>query len=166
MAAQARKPVLLTGIRDMDHGTEWASFRRHHDPVHSMNRRGSRQGNAATKRSFDFSKRVRICRCVHRSRDVAREDVSGYIGVFCNPQRGPVGNGLLSQVEFVNSNKSKAGLALTMTFADVAKIVFEAATDGKPQLRYFVGDTRNGWLKARNELGESGYISFMRKKFA
>lgn len=53
-----------------------------------------------------------------------------------------------------------------MTSSDVAKVVFEAATDGKPQLRYFVGDAQSGWLKARKELEENDYIAFMRQKFA
>ncbi len=61
---------------------------------------------------------------------------------------------------------ARLGGAVTMTSSDVAKVVFEAATDGKPQLRYFVGDAQSGWLKARKELEENDYIAFMRQKFA
>lgn len=61
---------------------------------------------------------------------------------------------------------ARLGGAVAMTSSDVAKVVFEAATDGKQQLRYFVGDAQSGWLKARKELEENDYIAFMRQKFA
>lgn len=60
---------------------------------------------------------------------------------------------------------ARLGSALTMTSADVADVVHEAATDGTNRLRYFVGDNDNGWLKARRELAEDDYIAHMRSKF-
>lgn len=60
---------------------------------------------------------------------------------------------------------ARMGGALTMTSADVANVVHEAATDGTTRLRYFVGNSDNGWLKARRELDEDDYIAHMRSKF-
>ncbi|MCM2471962.1 SDR family oxidoreductase [Rhizobium sp. CG5] len=61
---------------------------------------------------------------------------------------------------------ARLGGALTMTSADVAKVVHGAATDGTDRLRYFVGDETSGWLKARRELSEDDYIAYMRANFA
>ncbi len=48
---------------------------------------------------------------------------------------------------------------------DVAKVIFDAATDGSDRLRYTVGDDAGGFLEARNELSDQGYVDFMRSHF-
>ncbi|RDI99733.1 SDR family NAD(P)-dependent oxidoreductase [Dyella solisilvae] len=55
--------------------------------------------------------------------------------------------------------------ARMMTSDEVAQVIYEAATDGSDRLRYLVGDDARGFVKARRELPEEGYIDFMRAHF-
>ncbi len=55
--------------------------------------------------------------------------------------------------------------AKMMTSSDVAKVIFEAATDGKDQLRYLVGDDARGFVKARRSMEDQAYVDFMRGQF-
>ncbi|PWC37468.1 SDR family oxidoreductase [Azospirillum sp. TSO35-2] len=55
--------------------------------------------------------------------------------------------------------------ATTMDSDDVARVVFEAVTDGTDQLRYLVGDDARGFIKARRTLPEAEYVAFMRSWF-
>jgi len=57
------------------------------------------------------------------------------------------------------------GKACTISALDVAKVIYQAATDGTPQLRYLIGDDSRGFIRARRELPEEDYIAFMRTKF-
>ncbi|EJJ27450.1 SDR family oxidoreductase [Rhizobium sp. CF142] len=56
--------------------------------------------------------------------------------------------------------------AKMMTSADVADVIYEAATDGKNQLRYLVGDDARGFVKARHSMDDQAYVDFMREHFA
>lgn len=56
--------------------------------------------------------------------------------------------------------------ARSMSSNDVAEAIFKAATDGTDRLRYLVGDEANPIVKARYELSEEDYVSFMRSRFA
>jgi len=49
---------------------------------------------------------------------------------------------------------------------DVAQTIYEAATDGSRQLRYFVGNDTRGFLKARYETSsDEEYMKWMRSYF-
>ncbi|WP_114240108.1 SDR family oxidoreductase [Dyella sp. C9] len=52
-----------------------------------------------------------------------------------------------------------------MSSAEVAEVIWQAVTDGSEQLRYLVGDDARGFVRARRELNEQGYIDFMRSHF-
>ncbi|TCR90937.1 SDR family oxidoreductase [Rhizobium sp. BK376] len=67
-----------------------------------------------------------------------------------------------------SSQQAFAGMAAarTMNSVDVAAVVHEAATDGTDRLRYLVGDDARGFIKARREMTDQGYIDFMRAHFA
>jgi hypothetical protein len=56
--------------------------------------------------------------------------------------------------------------ARTTSSNDVAKIIYEAATDGTDRLRYLVGDDSRGFIKARQEMSDQDYVDFMRSRFA
>jgi len=60
---------------------------------------------------------------------------------------------------FANMSASR-----TVSSDDVANIIFEAATDGTKRLRYLVGNDSRGFIKARKELSDRDYITFMRLK--
>jgi NAD(P)-dependent dehydrogenase (short-subunit alcohol dehydrogenase family) len=60
---------------------------------------------------------------------------------------------------------AKASAARTQSSEDVAKAIFEAATDGTPRLRYLVGTDSRGFIKARQEMKEDEYVRFMRSHF-
>lgn len=47
----------------------------------------------------------------------------------------------------------------------VADVVYEAATDGKNDLRYIIGNDIKDWVKARTTLTEAGYISYMKEMY-
>ncbi len=48
---------------------------------------------------------------------------------------------------------------------DVARTILGAATDGTDRLRYLVGDDSRGFVRARREMPEQGYVEFMRSHF-
>ncbi len=52
-----------------------------------------------------------------------------------------------------------------MAAADVAALIFTAATDGTAKLRYPIGDDARGFMKARRQLDDQAYVDFMRKTF-
>lgn len=51
------------------------------------------------------------------------------------------------------------------TEEDVAKVIFDAATDGTDQLRYVATEDIQPLVKARRETSETEYIAFMRSQF-
>lgn len=56
--------------------------------------------------------------------------------------------------------------AARMIGADqVAQVIYGAATDGTDQLRYLVGDDTRGFIKAKRELPDQEYVTFMRSFF-
>lgn len=61
-----------------------------------------------------------------------------------------------------------AGMAATRTTSsdDVARTLFEAATDGSDRLRYFVGSDPRGFLHAKQNLPDADYVAFLRAFFA
>ncbi len=98
------------GLIHSDQGSQftsidWASFRRHHNLVHSTSRRGNCHDNAVAESFFNLLKRERIRRKVYRSRDEARQDVFDYIEMFYNRKRKHVRNGMLSPVKFEKQQK-------------------------------------------------------------
>jgi len=56
--------------------------------------------------------------------------------------------------------------ARTMSSEDIAKVIYDAATDGTERLRYLAGDDARGFIKARREMSDQDYINFMRAQFA
>jgi NAD(P)-dependent dehydrogenase (short-subunit alcohol dehydrogenase family) len=55
--------------------------------------------------------------------------------------------------------------ARTTSADEVAKVIYDAATDGTDRLRYLVGDDSRGFIKARQELSDQDYVDFMRSRF-
>jgi len=55
--------------------------------------------------------------------------------------------------------------AATASAADVAKVIFEAATDGTDRLRYVATDDIAPIIEARRQTSEPDYIAFMRSNF-
>lgn len=78
-------------------------------------------------------------------------------------------NGSLTDYDaFVaRTNAVFAGLraARLATEEDVARVIFEAATDGENQLRYVATADIAPLVKARRETSEQEYIAFMRSRF-
>ncbi len=75
---------------------------------------------------------------------------------------------LIDYVPFIEKTRqafAAMGKARTISALDVAQVIYQAATDGTPQLRYLIGDDSRGFIRARRELSEEDYISFMRTKF-
>lgn len=62
------------------------------------------------------------------------------------------------------ANATFAGLRAERhaTEEDVAKVIFQAATDGTTQLRYVATEDIVPWVKMRREASEAEYIPFMR----
>ncbi|MBW4639211.1 MAG: SDR family oxidoreductase [Gloeocapsa sp. UFS-A4-WI-NPMV-4B04] len=52
------------------------------------------------------------------------------------------------------------------TEEDVAKVIYQAATDGTDRLRYVATEDIKPMVKARRETSENEYIAFMRTRFA
>ena len=64
------------------------------------------------------------------------------------------------------ANATFAGLRASRraTEEDVAKVIYEAATDGTTQLRYVATADIVPWVKMRRETSEAEYIAFMRSQ--
>jgi hypothetical protein len=56
--------------------------------------------------------------------------------------------------------------ARTMSSEEIAKVIYDAASDGTERLRYLVGDDARGFIEARREMSDQGYINFVRAQFA
>ncbi len=61
-----------------------------------------------------------------------------------------------------------AGLqaARKTTADDVARVIFDAATDGSSRFRYFVGEDVGDFVQAKREKSDQDYIHFMRARFS
>lgn len=56
--------------------------------------------------------------------------------------------------------------ATAVSSEDVAELIYTAATDGSDKLRYFIGDDKRGFLKARYESkNDDEFIAYMRSFF-
>jgi NAD(P)-dependent dehydrogenase (short-subunit alcohol dehydrogenase family) len=55
--------------------------------------------------------------------------------------------------------------ASSITSGDVAKVIFQAATDGTDRLRYLVGDDARGFVKAWETMRDEDYVAYMRGYF-
>jgi NAD(P)-dependent dehydrogenase (short-subunit alcohol dehydrogenase family) len=64
-----------------------------------------------------------------------------------------------------NEAFSRLTAARTITAEEVAHVIHDAVTDGTDRLRYLVGDDARGFIKARRNLDDQGYIDFMRQRF-
>jgi len=60
---------------------------------------------------------------------------------------------------------ARMSAARMLSAEDVAKVIYGAATDGTDQLRYLVGNDTRGFIKARQEMSEQDYVTFMRSWF-
>lgn len=49
--------------------------------------------------------------------------------------------------------------------AEIAEVIFGAATDGTDRLRYFCGEDTGGLVRARREMPEEQFMEFMRSRF-
>lgn len=65
----------------------------------------------------------------------------------------------------IGESFKKMSDARTISSEDVAKVIFEAATDTSDRLRYLVGNDTRGFIAARYEKSEQDYVRFMRSKF-
>ncbi len=77
--------------------------------------------------------------------------------------------GLPDYNEFLQRAQRSFGAMIAarmMTSSDVAGVIYEAATDGRDQLRYLVGDDARGFVKARRSMDDQAYVDFMRGQFA
>jgi NAD(P)-dependent dehydrogenase (short-subunit alcohol dehydrogenase family) len=52
------------------------------------------------------------------------------------------------------------------TADDVARVIFDAATDGSSRFRYFVGEDVGDLVQAKREKSDQDYIHFMRARFS
>jgi len=59
----------------------------------------------------------------------------------------------------------KLSAVATATGEDVAKVIYEAASDGSDQLRYVATDDIKPMVKSRRETSEAEYIAYMRSRF-
>ena len=64
-----------------------------------------------------------------------------------------------------NDAFTRMGAVRSMNSDEVAKVIYDAATDGTDRLRYLVGDDNRGFAKARHELSDQAYVEFMRPRF-
>ncbi len=55
--------------------------------------------------------------------------------------------------------------ARTISAADVAEVIFRAATDGRPDLRYLAGHDTRGFVHAWDDFSNADYVEFMRGRF-
>jgi putative transposase len=102
-----KKPVLVHTDQGSQYTSrDWAAFLRAHNLEHSMSRRGNCHDNAVAESFFNLLKRERIRRRTYKSREVARQDVFDYIEMFYNPKRKHARNGMLSPVDFENSQRN------------------------------------------------------------
>ncbi len=60
---------------------------------------------------------------------------------------------------------AKMSAARSIDADDVAKAIYDAATDGTDRLRYLVGNDTRGFIKARAEMADQDYVAFMRAHF-
>ncbi len=51
------------------------------------------------------------------------------------------------------------------TAEQIAEVVYEAATDGKDQLRYVAGKDANAWYQQRLEIGDQAFMEFIHQSF-
>ncbi len=65
------------------------------------------------------------------------------------------------------TRRTFAGFAAARSISadDVAKIIVQAATDGRDQLRYLAGNDTRGFVLAWDQLSNADYVAFMRSKF-
>ena len=68
-------------------------------------------------------------------------------------------------VACTNEAFARMTAARMITSEDVAKVIYDAATDGTERLRYLVGYDAHGFIKARREMSDQDYITFMRSHF-
>ncbi|MDR3460031.1 MAG: SDR family oxidoreductase [Verrucomicrobiae bacterium] len=52
-----------------------------------------------------------------------------------------------------------------VTSAEVAQVIYEAATDGTARLRYFIGEDVGGFVAAKQGMVDQDYVDFMRARF-
>jgi hypothetical protein len=60
---------------------------------------------------------------------------------------------------------SRMSAARLIDSGDVARVVYEAATDGSDRLRYLVATTHEASWKARAALADQEYVDFIRSHF-
>ena len=101
-----KQPVLIHSDQGSQYTSrDWAAFLRAHNLNHSMSRRGNCHDNAVAESFFNLLKRERIPRRRYKTREDARQDIFEYIEMFYNPKRKHARNGMLSPVDFENSQR-------------------------------------------------------------
>jgi NAD(P)-dependent dehydrogenase (short-subunit alcohol dehydrogenase family) len=68
-------------------------------------------------------------------------------------------------VQRTNEAFARMSAARMLSAEAVAKVIYGAATDGTDQLRYLVGNDTRGFIKARQEMSDKDYVTFMRSWF-
>ena len=68
-------------------------------------------------------------------------------------------------VERTNQAFARMTAARSMISGDIARVIYEAATDGTDRLRYLAGNDSRGFIRAKREMPDQDYVEFMRSKF-
>jgi len=69
--------------------------------------------------------------------------------------------------QFIADSTAKLGSMSTdlSTAAEVAEVIYQAATDGSDQLRYTVGQDAKGWIENRTSMDDLTFARHMREYF-
>jgi len=68
-------------------------------------------------------------------------------------------------VTHTNAIFARMGAGRKISADEVAKVIYDAATDGTSQLRYFVGEDVGSLVQAKREMPDQEYIDFTRSRF-
>ena len=96
-----KHPVIVHSDQGSQYGNDdWMRFRKEHNLIPSMSRRGNCFDNAVVESFFSSLKKERIRRRIYRTREEARADVFDYIEMFYNRTRRHSHLGQMSPIDF------------------------------------------------------------------
>ena len=96
-----KHPVIVHSDQGSQYGSDdWMRFRKEHNLIPSMSRRGNCFDNAVVESFFSSLKKERIRRRIYRTREEARADVFDYIEMFYNRTRRHSHLGQMSPIDF------------------------------------------------------------------
>lgn len=103
MAVRTRRPrqTIIHSDQGTQYGSDaWKRFCKTNHLEPSMSRRGNCWDNAVAESFFSSLKKERVKKHIYKTRDLAIEDISNYIGEFYNPKRRHSHIGGVSPDEF------------------------------------------------------------------